>query len=564
MKFTTFLFLFSLPIIGFSQNNCECDHIINNLSNTYINVIKGDSFNYKSGDVFCIESGTYKGLRLIDFNGERNSPLIFKNINGEVFFNEPSYPAIELKESKYIRFTGSGDDNFFYGFKVESTNTVAVAVSEFSSDVELDHLKIEKSGFAGIMAKTNPRCNEPKTWRRNGFILKNLKIHHNYIKNTEGEGLYIGSTDGYKIKSRLKCNNEYTFPHWLENVEIYNNKIENTNWDGIQVNMVRKNGQIHNNTIIGYGSTTNTYQNFAMSIGGGTYSVYNNFIKNLNAGKGMQFISIESDTKVFNNVIINPKDNGIFIHSRHELSDKTRGYFFLNNTIINPEKSGIAFYTSIQHSLDPSLINTLQIDVPSYFINNIIVNPGNNYETTGTWKNVSENYIDFNAPAEKNYFKNYISSNLFSKNIDEVGFVDYSNDNYKSNPNAIKVINKGEDLIKYGITNDFNDISRPQNGSFDLGAYELKQTISNKVFFNKQIKTKSLIAYPNPINDTFTIVSKGKIKSAEIYNLNGDLVMTILSPKNNRFSISKLKSGIYFCVILKGNNNKETVQIVKK
>ncbi|CAL2082171.1 conserved protein of unknown function precursor containing a type A C-terminal secretion signal [Tenacibaculum sp. 190524A02b] len=568
MKKTMLLLAFLLTgSTIFSQGNCNCDHYISNLSLTNFNQIKGDDFNYQPGDVFCLESGNYRGIRLVNFKGTKDKPLIFRNNGGEVFVNESTYPAIEIKESAHIIFTGTGDDTYTYGFKVTASNSTAVGIAAFSSDIEMDHIKVESSGFAGFMAKTNPVCHDRQTWRRSGYIMKNINLHHNYIKDTEGEGFYIGSTGGYKVKARLKCGNEDAFPHWLENVDIHHNIVENAGWDGIQVNLVRKNGNVYNNTITGYGVTPNSYQKFAMSIGGGVYNIYNNVIKNTQDGKGMQFISAQSGTKIYNNIIINPKSEGIFLHSRHVFEDPNRGYFILNNTIINPEKSGVKFYSNIKQSEDPSLINTTQIDVPSYFVNNIIVNPGNTYETGNTWKGISENYFDFNTPAERDAFKKYITSNLLSKKIDTLGFTDYTNHIYTPNSSSSAMVDTGENLVKFGITSDLKEISRPQNNAFDIGAYELKQTV---VLSNKSIlkttpinsQNNLLNIYPNPSQEFVKVDSNEPIQKVSFYNTNGNLLEEIEYPKS-KISLKRLKQGVYFMKI-NYSDRSETHQIIKK
>ncbi|CAM1348581.1 T9SS type A sorting domain-containing protein [Tenacibaculum crassostreae] len=535
---TTFLICLLLINEIFSQNNCDCNHIINGLSTENINIINASEFEYSPGDTFCFESGTYRGVRLIGFVGEKNKPLIFKNINGIVLINEPSYPAIELKRSKYVRFAGDGCDDSFYGFNVES-GTTAVSISEFSSDIEIDHIEVLKSGFAGIMAKTNPECSDENTWRRNGYIMKNLKLHHNYIKNTEGEGFYIGSTDGYKIKTRLKCNNEYVFAHWLENVEIYNNKIENAGWDAIQVNLVRKEGKVYNNTVYGYGMTTdNGYQKFGMSIGGGIYSIYNNFINNDGSGKGLQFISAQSGTKIFNNVLVSPKSDAIFMHSRHLLEGDT-GYYVMNNTIINPEKSGIKLITSITESINEEDVGKLQLDKPSYFINNVIANPGNTYELQGTWKGVDENYIDFNSQQEKIAFEEFKRFNLQTKNIEEVGFKDFLNGVYEAKNEESLLVDVGENLSKFGVSFDFNGNKRPQNKLFDVGAFEY--TLNNNQGNNKT----RVIVYPNPTNNELIIKSNLEVKEISIYTLYGKRIKYISKLINNQFSLKDLSKGFY-------------------
>ena len=90
----------------------------------------------------------------------------------------------------------------------------------------LYNVEIKNTGFAGIMAKTDPTCSNPKTWRTGGYILQNLNLHHNYIHDTFGEGMYIGYTGGYMVESKKVCDGEYAFGHFLENVQIYDNIVE--------------------------------------------------------------------------------------------------------------------------------------------------------------------------------------------------------------------------------------------------------------------------------------------------------------------------------------------------
>ena len=540
----------------YSQTECDCDHFVENLSANSLNVINGSSFDYSPGDVFCIKSGNYAGIRFINFKGDKNNPILFKNTNGVVSINEATYPAIELSGNEYVRFSGDGCDDVDYGFELTS-NSTALSISTFSSDIEVDHVKVNEAGFAGIMAKTDPNCNNPKTWRRNGYVLKNLSLHDNYIKDTEGEGFYIGATHGYKVSSTVKCGDEYVFPHWLEDVRIYNNKIENAGWDGIQVNMVRRGGKVYQNTIIGYGETTdNGYQKFGMSIGGGVYEVYNNYIKNTGTGKGLQFISVQSETKIFNNVIISPKSDAIFLHSRH-LLDGENGYYVMNNTIINPENSGIKLITVITESVNLSEVNTMQLTTPFYFMNNVIVNPGNEFENGGTWKGVSENYIDFNAPEEKEALKKYISSNYTTKNIKEVGFKDYQNDMYEANDTS-GIIDSGEDLVQYGVTFDFNNVPRPQNGIFDMGAYERKLV----TIMGNEDEGDLVVFYPNPTDKFINIKTGESINSISIYTLDGKKVKSI-SADVHKVSVDEIPSGVYFLEVISGSK-KQVVKLIKE
>lgn len=545
MRECLFILSFILFYIKAYSQDCDCDHTILNLSANSINVINSSSFNYNPGDTFCIPEGNYAGIRLVGFKGTKVAPLKFINCGGKVTFSDPVYPGVDIKNSNYIRFTGSGDTAIMYGFQVVNAPSSGLAVASFSSDIEVDHVEVQNVGFAGIIAKTEPTCSDPATWRRNGFIMRNLNIHDNYVHDTHGEGIYIGNTNGYKVYTKMHCDGSPVFPHWLENVSVHHNKFENIGWDGIQLNQVLSNGKVFNNTVIGYGIQRSGNQDFAMSIGAGVYQIYNNYLENTDQGKGMQFISAQSGTKIFNNVLINPKSFGIFIHSRHELDDVTEGYFVMNNTIVNPEKSGVQLITQIKHSFDSNLIDVLQNDTPSYFINNVILNPGNTYEKFGTWKGVPENYIDFNTPETRDKMLLNIKTNIFTKQTETVGFEDVISNNYKPlNINSL-VVNKGTDVSSYGVNFDFESLSRPQGEGFDIGAYEFKETIVlgvDDVIFKKANFYK--------INNTRTLQFL-RLKEGgnflQIFNILGQNVfkMNLKAVGNFNLDLPNLLSGVY-------------------
>ncbi len=543
-------------IINVYSQDCNCDHNLN-LSTTDFNDIKATSSTYgpkntpySPGDIFCVTAGNYKGLRLTGFEGTKEKPLKFINCGGKVSISDSYFPGVDIRRSKFLQFSGSGVDRINYGFYLHDAFKVGLNVSLFSTDIEVDHIEVYNVGFAGIMAKTEPYCSDPETWRRNGFILKNLNIHHNYVHKTKGEGIYIGNTNGYKVYTKMHCDGSPVFPHWLENVFVHHNIFENIGWDGIQLNQVRLNGQVYNNKVIGYGIQKSEYQDFAMSIGAGVYQIYNNYIENTEEGKGMQFISAQSGTKIFNNILINPRSFGIFIHSRHELDDVNKGYFVMNNTIVNPEKSGVQLITQIKHSFDPNLIDVLQNDVPSYFINNIILNPGNQYENFGTWKGVQENYIDFNTPETRDKMKSNIMTNVFTKQIDTIGFVDADNHNYKVLNINSSIVNKGTDLSSYGVDFDFENLRRPQGAFFDIGAYEFEE---------KDLITDNINVDFFKIKNAQTIQVLGLKKGQnylQIFNIQGKNIFRKNLKEIGDFDVDipKISSGIYIVTLINSNS----------
>ncbi len=261
--------------------NCECDHVLDNLSATNVNIVAASSFDYNPGDVFCIRGGQIAGLRFLGFRGTSEQPLTFINCDGAVLISETAHAGISFIESAHIHLTGTGDVDVEYGFHVTQSgaNAMGINIRAFSSDFEIDHIEIENTGFAGIMAKTDPRCDNPQTWRVNGFVLRNLNIHHNYIHHTNGEGIYVGYAGGYRVNSNVTCAGQARFGHWLEDVDVHHNLIESTGWDGIQMSLVRTNGQIHDNIILNWATASEFYQDFVMNILVGPYEVNKTYIR---------------------------------------------------------------------------------------------------------------------------------------------------------------------------------------------------------------------------------------------------------------------------------------------
>nr|WP_298791613.1 T9SS type A sorting domain-containing protein [uncultured Allomuricauda sp.] len=550
------LFVFFVFQTAFTQT-CDCDVTLNNLSNTNLNLIWASQVNYSPGNTICIPAGTYRGLRFYDFIGTETDPVKIINCGGKVVIDETVYPGISIQRSQYLNIAGTGDSNETYGIEIAHTgsNAVGIYVENLSSDVEINNIEISSAGFAGIMGKTDPYCGNPDTWRSNGYILNNLKIHHNYIHDTGGEGIYLGFTGGYKIESNRNCDGVPIFGHWLENLEVHDNVLENIGWDGIQVNLGRTNCKIYNNHISNYGIENENFQNFAMSIGGGTYEVYNNYIDSsfYGLGHGMQFISAESGTKIYNNVLVRPGFHGIFMHQRHEFEDVNEGFYVANNTIIEPEDSGLLYNTIITVTDDPQKLYQPQGEVPSYFVNNLIVDPGNDYEGSGTWKQNQESYIDFNTRETRDSLLTNIYSNLITRQMDTLGLTDIINNDFSPIGPSSDVVDVGSDVSSFGITYDLNNEPRPSgNGNFDIGAYELQYLAPPPNDPSNRIKL-----FPNPGTSYFKMIDKRRKRKNKrqkearitITSMSGLTVYDGNYKLGKKFFVDTYDPGIYVVVI---------------
>ena len=559
-KFIFSYLSFLIPLVFYGQN-CNCDLLLEDLSASSFNTIDGNDLSYQPGDTICISSGTYAGILFTNLKGESDDYITIINCGGKVVISETSKSGITFRNSKYIHLTGTGVSEYEFGIHIQDAQgpgATGINLSNFSSDFEIDFIEIENTDFAGILGKTDPSCDWPATWRRNGYILKNVSIHDNYIHDTGGEGIYLGYTGGFLVESNKTCDGEFVFGHWLEDIKIYDNTLMRTGWDAIQVNLARKRAEIYGNNILSYGLANRTFQKFAMSIAGGEYFIFNNYIINPEGGngQGIQLLSALSGSKLFNNLIINPNFHGIFIHNRHEFDNQNIGYLLANNTIVRPRSSGIFYNTLITRSENADLLGSDQRSVPTYFINNLIIDPGNRYENSDSWKNVSENYIDFNTRRTRNESVERIITNLFTREADDLCLASIEEDDYRPAFDSSPLVDAGTELESFQVSFDINKNNRFFGKTIDIGAYEYQGEILdfNCVGFGDDVIETDFddetVVLSDSINAIVRILnSRTSYANIELFSQGGTLLKSFRYTIGTDFSIRNLASGIYLLKI---------------
>ncbi|UZS00101.1 PKD domain-containing protein [Chondrinema litorale] len=490
--------------------NCNCDFTITTTNNKYQN--NGDEMGVKPGDVVCIEAGDYPYLRFYNFEGSENAPIIFKNKGGlvKVLGAEGVYNGITINYSKYFRFTGTGDASIEYGVEVEKTFLGnGIAISTTSTNYEIDHLEIQNTNFAGVMAKADPHCDWPDFWARN-YTMRDVFFHDLYIHDTGGEGMYIGYTLG-----SIDCNGDEVFPHDIEGIKVYDNIIENSGWDGIQVSRATKDCEIFGNVVKNYALQNAVYQDMGILIGGGTTGVvYNNLVESGN-GPGIVIFGSGNNT-VYNNIVINAGNgdgvaDGIFCDDRSTISG--RGFYFLNNTIINPSRSGIRIYS------DESTSNIIY--------NNLTVNAG----LSGIAIN---NNVDYDS-----------ANNYYEQDINNLYFEDIVNKNYSLTSNS-PVIDKGKDVSKYNVVFDYKNEVRSYGIATDIGAYEYQGSINQAPIAD----AGSNASYTLPIEEILldgsgSTDSDGEIVSYNWVVLSGPTGYGLSNSESAQSSLTVSSSGEY-------------------
>lgn len=560
--FKHFLLIIILCTINYSLSfgqNCGCSLTFKTNNRRGVNILDGQKAPYnrlRSGGTLCIPAGNYQELRFINFRGNGGKPITIKNCGGKVTTNN----GITVLGSRYLKISGAGHPSIKYGIKIQRAKGTGLDIKGLSSDVEIENVEVQNAGFAGIMAKTDPQCNKPKTWRKN-FTFYNLKIHDCYIHDTHGEGMYIGYTGGYE-RSNRKCGGRQIFGHLFKSVRIYDNIIVRTGWDGFQLNLAVQDVRVYGNTVIGYGTQKRANQNFGWSIGGGTKGkFYNNFIYQINSfksrannpyqlkGSGVQIIS-NGDTFFYNNVIVNSERHAIFIHNRlsRRMLNFKEGYYFLNNTIIGSRLSGIFYNSASTYQKDEKL------QWKRIFFNNLIVGSRATHHKTRTWKGMNENYVDFNSKAMRDNAKANVQNNVCLGNTQQAKFANANNlvidaNNYRL-ANGARGINAGRGNTRsFGFSTDFNGVSRGTGGKPDAGAFEYNGRNQAKVFI---FASKS----GNRVNFrcNFNVSGKGFIK---IEHITGQSVHQLfngyLRAGNRSFNWNNARRGFYRINIKIGN-----------
>jgi hypothetical protein len=406
--------------------------------------IDGQILGIKPGDKICLNAATNytTPILFVNMTGTPAKPIIITNCGGTVNIKATGKSFVmKTEKSKYFRITGSGSGSG-YGIRL-SEASLGLTLDYLSTNFQVDHLEVYNVGFAGIMAKTDPTCDDATI--RGNFTMRDVTFNDNYVHDSGGEGFYIGNSFYMNGMSR-SCG--VRFPHNIEGVKIHNNIIKNAGWEAIQLGSAPKNAKVYNNRIENFGTKNVANQRNGIQLGEGTGGeCYNNFI-NTGNGNGLNVLGY-GDNVVHDNIIVNPGLNGIFCDERVSPGP---GFKFINNTIINPGQDGIRIYADL---------------VPmNVIINNIIINPG----SYGSYKHPRTGADAYVYKLNKNV-KLQMSNNTFTRNINQLKFVNSTDHNYRLKQDS-PARDKGKNIATYNIAKDFYNNQRLRGNTYDIGAHE--------------------------------------------------------------------------------------------
>lgn len=231
---------------------------------------------WKPGDTVQIPAGHYSLIDLGNFQGAEGKPITLVNSGGLV-----TVDTFRIRNgARYVRLLGNGDASVTRGIKIVG-NGGGVCLASTASDLEVGYVEAS-SCDVGFYIKRDPKVEDPTTIYPND-VMKNISIHHSYIHDVNGEGMYIGHT--YPNADPYHNN---MIPIRLDHVEIANNVVERTGWDGIQLSNARENCSIHHNQVSNFGLSNIGSQQAGIILGGNTNGdVYGNTVKG-GTGNGIE------------------------------------------------------------------------------------------------------------------------------------------------------------------------------------------------------------------------------------------------------------------------------------
>jgi hypothetical protein len=133
------------------------------------------------GDTLSLVAGYRDYLLIKNFRGTAEKPIVIINAEGVVSIETDNYYGISIQNCRYIKLTGTGDQNQTYGFQIKRVSKGAgVEIGALSSDFEIDHIFVENTLTGDLYAKTDTDS-ILTTPVKSTFTQYKANIHDNYF-----------------------------------------------------------------------------------------------------------------------------------------------------------------------------------------------------------------------------------------------------------------------------------------------------------------------------------------------------------------------------------------------
>lgn len=499
------------------------------------------------GDVIVLD-GITRDLRINNLVGTAENPImiIAKGTNSNTFkVNAISYSGIALEYCQHVIISGIrnyDETDIKYSFEIrtdkdpayyiKSPGTMLISVRKRNTDIQITGVECIDSKFDCISAKESPVSTDPSGWRNDptgGFVFNNLNIHHNLLRDSRGEGVYLGHFSPGKIGSALNSQGvlQDYYAQILKNTKVYRNIFLNNGFDAVQLNNCYEGGEIHNNDCINPGWRRVFGQNSAMSI---AYvgDLYNNYME-----RHITYQLMQGTLRIFNNII---KTTNAAIYIKNAMDpfpywDINVSPQIISQTAYSGDNAKVFIYNNAIGTLKGSItyngesnmkLNTL------YVANNVIIVPDSEYTSTAIkgvftvslmgikaeLTNSGTYTYDSGTTLNKGIFNHTELSNMFipESRLSEIGISDYASGIFSITKNST-LYQTG--VYLNGIYNLNNEEVRDKNGCL-LPSFDGKYPIGPYDF-------DTLNSYIDPIKYSNTISGNITNLSNLVYlNVNGD------------------------------------------
>ncbi|MBI3138192.1 MAG: hypothetical protein HYZ15_06380, partial [Sphingobacteriales bacterium] len=281
----------------------------NQLYRPYItrdNVVPG----LMGGDTLYIPGGTYStGVELGDVGGGPGCPIIIAPKDQPVIITNNGFFNLADRDTAvicYAKFDGTllRSKGYPYGWVVDNSSALPADLTRVGLAVNWAH-HLDISGLfvhhaaLGLMYKMDAKAMVQGQYDK--FLLRNVKIHDNFIFRSNAEGMYIGHTG---ISGNTSGNSTpYGPPPRMDSVEIYNNILDSLKLDGIQLSNSLKSCKIYNNLVRRYGVANQSSHKVGILSGGNieAIKIYNNMVEN-GTGTGIVVFGF-GNAQVYHNVV---------------------------------------------------------------------------------------------------------------------------------------------------------------------------------------------------------------------------------------------------------------------
>lgn len=439
----------SIPTIKQNYSCSECDYIVKGYHND------GRKIPVFPGQIICFDASMqYKTVKLSHVKGTKLKPVIIRNCGGVATISE----GLRVENSEHFRLLGDGASDTQYGLKIQTHKSFYASFEMFTTDFEIAYVEVagynkngqgEGSGFAGFGIKTSPyqACEMFRDSTRQAWVMRNVNVHHNWIHDVGGEGMYIGH-GFYSGRKEQKCPFK-TWSHSIKGFRLHHNIVENTGWDGIQIKNTDEDCEVYNNIIRNYGTRDHGAHNEGLMLCDGvTGKAYNNLI-DTGTGHGIMFQGM-GNNDVFNNIVLNAGEDGFNGTASSMGLYLPDGYYrIFNNTIYNSREDGFTFFSARGGE--------------KLIMNNLVIKAGKKLYPKG-------------APVT-------LANNIF---VQDSTLIDFAKTNITAFDAGLMdnvilerypaTIDKGTDVRTYlpSLTFDFYNRKRPQGSGFDIGAVEFE------------------------------------------------------------------------------------------